>query len=117
MTRRARFAFEVRDRLPVGEDGRPFGVHVGNVKIVDVFDAREYPHADYLGSLHMTSEQYAALAGELAGVEAVRALHLPCHVPGTLADLCGPPHPGDPGPKCMECGKAYPCPTTEVLPS
>lgn len=111
--RRPRFLFEAHD------PDRGFGVHAGNLRHVEVLDARDYPHADYLGSLNMTGDQYAALVAELAGVEAVRSLHVPCHVPGSPRELCvaGGEHPGGDTPACRECGKPFPCPTTEVLPS
>lgn len=129
---RARFAFEARDPLPSGEDGEPSGVHVGNVRTVEVYDARQDPHRDYLGSLSMASEQHAALVGELIGAAAARALHVPCHDPAALGsseEICaaGTPvgtHRDRRGsshewrdPRCQECGKTFPCPTAEVLPS
>lgn len=109
---RPRFLFEAHT------PDRP-GVHVGNLRLVEVVDAREYPHCDYLGSINMTGEQYSALVAEMVAVEAVRALHAPCHAPGSPRELCvtGGEHPDGDAPVCRECGKPFPCPTAEVLPS
>jgi hypothetical protein len=111
---RSRFLFEGHAPYRV-----PEGIHAGDRRHVEVVDARNYPHTDYLGSINMTSEQHSALIGELAGIEAVRALHTPCHVPGTPARWCVVPgeHPDGDVPMCVECRKPYPCPTAEVLPS
>jgi hypothetical protein len=84
--------------------------------MVEVYDARKLPRGFYVGSLCMTGEQRASLAGELAGAAAVRALHRPCHEEGDPPRLCGYPHVND-KPSCRECFKPHPCPTVEVLPS
>lgn len=113
MSRRPRWLFEAHD------PDRGGGVHAGNLRIVEVIDAGEYPHTDYVGSLHMTTEQHSALLAELTGIEAVRSMHSPCHEPGSPRELCvaGGEHPDGDVPACRECGKPYPCPTVEVLPS
>jgi hypothetical protein len=99
---RPRFLFEVRD-----------------AGIVEVLDAREFPHTAYLGSLPMMSEALAAFVAELAGAAAARFLHRPCHDPQDPAELCTDPSThlrDDCQSRCRECGKPYPCPTAEVLP-
>jgi hypothetical protein len=88
-----------------------------------MYDCRDYPHRVYIGSMPMTSESYSALAAELAGAAAVRALHTPCHDPASAGELCtrGRHHERVRGdrldwwPGCVECGKPWPCPTVEVL--
>jgi hypothetical protein len=110
---RPRFLFEARD------PDRPERFTSPDVRHVEVSDARSYPHTIYLGSLNVPDESYAALVAELTGIEAVRRMHSPCHQPGSPRELCvaGGEHADGDIPACRECGKPYPCPTTEVLPS
>lgn len=123
MTPRARFLFETRER--------PFGVWAGNLRVVEIADARDYPHTEHLGSINMTVDQHADLIAELTGAAAARALHRPCHDPdafGSSDEICEVDTPIGThaqrrdeshewrDPRCRECGKAWPCPTAEVLP-
>lgn len=114
MTPRARFLFETRER--------PFGVWAGNLRVVEIADARDYPHTEHLGSINMTVEQHAALIAELTGAAAARALHRPCHASRQPPELCVDHRahgsgPQPPVPLCVECRKPWPCPTAEVLPA
>lgn len=114
-----RFVFEARaPHVVTGQDGRPFGVQAGNVRTVEVYEIRDAPHRDYLGSLTMTSDSHAALIAELAGAAVARAMHAPCHGSDAPPESCTVmPHPLSPHPVCCECRKPWPCPTVEVLPS
>jgi hypothetical protein len=117
----SRFMFEVHEPRTYGENGRPYGVHAGNLRVVEIHDAHEGAR-EYLGSINMTADQHAALVAELTGVAAVRVLHRPCHADRQPPELCVDRRahasgPQPPAPLCVECGKRYPCPTTEVLPS
>lgn len=108
MNRRPRFVLVERDAGGF--------LHAGNLTVVELWDRQD---ADYIGSMPMTGEQRSALVAELTAVAAVRSLHSPCHEPGTPSELCvgGREHADGDVPACRECGKPFPCPTAEVLPS
>jgi hypothetical protein len=110
---RPRFLFERR------EPDRPERFTVPGVLHVEVADARAWPHTVYLGALNMPRESYSALIADLTGIEAVRRMHRPCHEAESPHVLCvaAGEHPNGDVPACRECGKPFPCPTAEVLPS
>jgi hypothetical protein len=110
-----RFAFEARPANDLPDE-----ITADTSVPVEVYDCRALPRGRYLGTLNMTGWQRAALAGEMVGAAAVRALHCPCHADGDPEELCAhaDQHRAGPSvPVCRECGKPYPCPTREVLPS